>query len=72
MNDLEMRLGKEIAEELEKKNIVAFRNENTKQPYILIKLKDEPGAVTEISDGLYMVIAKDYEPKEGKKEETKW
>jgi hypothetical protein len=72
MNDLEMRLGKEIAEELEKKNIVAFRNENTKQPYILIKLKDEPGAVTKISDGLYMVIAKDFKPKDNKKEEAKW
>lgn len=74
MNDLAMCLGKEIAEELEKKNMVVFRNNNTKQPYVLIKLKDKLGAVTEISGGLYMVIAKDYKPKKGgrKMSEEDW
>lgn len=64
MSDLEMRLGKEIAEELERKNIVVFRNESTKQPYVLIKLKDEPGAVAELGNGLYVVTAKDFKPKD--------
>lgn len=31
MRDLEMRLGKEIAEAVEKDNVVAFRNETTNQ-----------------------------------------
>lgn len=63
MSDLEMRLGKEIAETVDKDNMVVFRNETTKQPYVLIKLKDEPGAVADFGNGLYMVTAKDYEPK---------
>ena len=49
---LEMRLGKEINEELEKKNVVVFRNDNTNQPYALFKLKDEPGAVSKMAEGL--------------------
>lgn len=60
---LEMRLGKEINEELEKKNVVAFRNEITNQPYALFKLKDEPGAVSKMAEGLYIVTAKDFKDK---------
>lgn len=63
MNDLEMRLGKDITAELEKKNVVAFRSTNTNQPYVLIKLKDELGAVAAFGNGLYMVTAKDHKPK---------
>ncbi len=58
--DLEMRLGKEIAEAVEKDNVVAFRSETTNQPYALLKLKDEPGAVSEVAKGLYLVTAKDF------------
>ena len=60
---LEMRLGKEIAEELEKENVVAFRNEITNQPYALFKLKDEPGAVSKMAEGLYLVTTKDFKDK---------
>lgn len=63
MIDLEMRLGKDITDELEKKNMVVFRSENTNQPYVLIKLKDEPGAVAGFCNGLYMVTAKDFKHK---------
>lgn len=63
MNDLEMRLGKDITDELEKNNMVVFRSTNTNEPYVLIKLKDEPGAVAGFGNGLYMVTAKDHEPK---------
>ena len=65
MKDLEMRLGKEISELVEKDNIVVFRSETTNQPYVLIKLKDEAGAVANFGgNGLYMIKAKDYESKE--------
>lgn len=64
MNDLEMRLGKEIAEAVDKDNMVVFRSETTKQPYALFKIKDEPGAVAGFGNGLYMVTAKDHEPEE--------
>lgn len=64
MNDLEMRLGKNITDEIEKNNMVVFRSENSKQPYVLIKLKDEPGSVAHFGNGLYMVTAKNYKPKE--------
>lgn len=60
---LEMRLGKEINEELEKENVVAFRNEITSQPYALFKLKDEPGAVSKMAEGLYLVTTKDFKNK---------
>lgn len=63
MMDLEMRLGKEIAETVEKDNVVAFRNETTKQPYALFKLKDEAGAVSKMAEGLYLVTTKDFEHK---------
>lgn len=63
MSDLEMRLGKEIAEAVEKDNMAVFRSEKTKQPYVIIKLKDEPGAVAGFGNGLYMVTAKDHKPK---------
>lgn len=63
MSDLEMRLGKEIAEKVKKDNMVVFRNENTKQPYALFKLKDEPGAVAMVTKGLYIVTAKDFKHK---------
>ena len=33
MNDLEMRLGKDIAEAVDKDNMVVFRNVDTNQPY---------------------------------------
>lgn len=61
MIDLEMRLGKEIAEAVDKDNVVVFRNETTNQPYALFKIKDEAGAVSELTKGFYMVTAKDYE-----------
>ena len=72
---LEMRLGKEINEELEKKNVVAFRNDNTNQPYALFKLKDEPGAVSKMAEGLYLVTTKDFKEKKatlGASKEAKW
>lgn len=62
MNGLEMRLGKDIAEAIDKDNMAVFRNETTKQPYALFKLKDEAGAVTEIIKGLYLVTTKDFKP----------
>lgn len=61
MIDLEMRLGEEIAKAVEKDNMVVFRNDNTKQPYALFKLKDEAGAVIETAKGLYLVTTKDFE-----------
>lgn len=61
MIDLEMRLGKEIAEAVDKDNMVVF--ETTNQTYALFKIKDEEGAVAELAKGLYMVTAKDYERK---------
>lgn len=63
MIDLEMRLGKEIAEAVDKDNMVVFRNETTNQPYALFKIKDETGAVAELAKGLYMVTAKDFKHK---------
>ena len=63
MIDLEMRLGEEIAKAVDKDNMVVFRNDDTKQPYALFKLKDEPGAVAEMAKGLYLVTAKDFEHK---------
>ena len=68
MSDLEMRLGKDIAEAVDKDNMVVFRNEDTNQPYVLIKLKDEEGAVADFGNGLYMVEAKHFNSKkEGEK-----
>lgn len=63
MNDLEMRLGKDITDILKKKNVVVFRSTNTNQPYALFKIKDEEGAVADFGNGLYMVTAKNHEPK---------
>lgn len=66
-----MRLGKEIAEAVDKNNMVVFRNENTNQPYALFKLKDEAGAVTMVAKGLYVVTAKDFKhKKKGAKDEN--
>lgn len=61
MIDLEMRLGKEIAEAVDKDNMVVF--ETTNQTYALFKVKNEAGAVAEFAKGLYMVTAKNYERK---------
>lgn len=63
MIDLEMRLGKEIAEAVDKDNMVVFRNETTNQPYALFKIKDEAGAVADFGNGLYMVTTKDFKHK---------
>lgn len=60
MSDLEMRLGKEIAEAVEKDNVVVFRSETTRQPYALFKLKDEPGAVAGFGNGIWTVTTADY------------
>lgn len=68
MIDLEMRLGKEIAEAVDKKNMVVFRNETTKQPYALFKVKDEAGAVSVMAKGLYLVTTKDFKKNGGKSE----
>lgn len=68
MLDLEMRLGEEIVEAVDKNNMVVFRNDTTKQPYALFKLKDEPGAVVELSNGLYVVEAKHFSPKKEEKD----
>lgn len=63
MNDLEMRLGKDITDILEKKNIVVFRSETTNQPYVLIKLKNEVGAITDLGNGVYIVPSIDHKSK---------
>ena len=63
MNELEMRLGKDITDILEQKNIVVFRNGKTNQPFVLIKIKDEAGAVADFGNGFYLVTAKDHKPK---------
>lgn len=69
MIDLERQFGKEIAEAVDKDNMAVFRNETTKQPYALFKLKDELGAVTCLSDGLYVVEARHFSPKKEVKNE---
>lgn len=74
MIDLEMRLGKEIAEAVDKDNMVVFENETTKQTYALFKIKNEAGAVSELAKGFYIVTTKGFKHKkkggeDGKMEE---
>jgi len=56
MAPLEMRLGREIAEEVEQKGMTVFRNNDTGQPYALFKLEDKEGAVVSPSENSNMYI----------------
>lgn len=56
MVPLEMRLGREIAEEVEQKGMVVFRDNNNGQPYALFKLEDKEGAVASFSEDSNMYI----------------
>lgn len=55
---MEMRLGREIAEEVENNGVVVFRDSKN-NPYALFKLKDIEGAVASFSTdgGIYIVIS---------------
>ena len=53
---MEMRLGREIAEEVENNGVVVFRDSEN-NPYALFKLKDIEGAVASFStdSSIYIV-----------------
>lgn len=58
MMPLELRLGREVAEEVEKKGVAVFREGGDNgQPYALFKLEDKEGAVASLSEdsNLYFV-----------------
>jgi hypothetical protein len=57
MTPLGMRLGDDIAKELDKTGVVIFRVGDNGQPYALFKLEDEVGAVASLSEdsNLYFV-----------------
>lgn len=59
MIPMEMRLGRDIAEELEKNGLAVFRNNGGRgQPYAIFKLKDMKGAVASFSpDGSTYIVS---------------
>ena len=65
MAPLEMRLGREIAEEVEQKGMVVFRDSN-RQPYALFKLEDKEGAVASFSENSNMYVVYTIKKKEEK------
>lgn len=70
MIPMEMRLGRDIAEELEKNGVAVFRN-NSGQPYAIFKLKDIAGAVVSFSTDGSKYIVSTIKPEEAKNETTK-
>jgi hypothetical protein len=65
MIPMEMRLGREIAEEVENNGVVVFRDSKN-QPYALFKLKDIEGAVASFSTDSSMYIVTTIKHKEDK------
>lgn len=62
---MEMRLGREIAEEVENNGVVVFRDSKN-NPYALFKLKDMEGAVASFSTDSSMFIVTTSKHKEKK------
>lgn len=67
MIPMEMRLGRDIAEELEKNGVSVFRD-NSGQPYAIFKLKDTAGAVASFSTDSSTYIVSTIKPEEVKNE----
>ena len=67
MMPMEMRLGRDIAEELEKNGVAVFRDKGGRgQPYAIFKLKDVEGAVASFSTDSSTYIVSTEKPEEKK------
>lgn len=54
--NLEMRLGKEIAGQLEKDGMVVFRDLKEHRAYAIFEIEDKKSAIVQISDGGTYVV----------------